>query len=62
MGKEDRCGSGGMIDGDQSVFRVSTLICICLFIRLVTTMYSKCTLAIDLLQIQFIALMFTMLH
>jgi hypothetical protein len=50
MGKEDGCCRGGVM-GDQSVFRVLTLICICLFIRLVTTMYSKCTLVIDLLQI-----------
>jgi len=46
MGKEDRCGRRRVMRS-QSVFQVLTLICICLFIRLVTIMYFICTLARD---------------
>jgi hypothetical protein len=46
MGKEDGCCRGGVM-GDQSVFRVLTLICICLFIRLVTIMYFMCSLMVN---------------
>jgi hypothetical protein len=46
MGEEDGCCRRG-VRRDQLVFRVLALICIYLFIRLVTIMYFMCTFVLN---------------